>query len=155
MKQWSVCSGSRPQFRGFGLKSWLHSGLKSWLHSGLKGWRCLEACGVCVFLILSLKKMKKKAFLKFSLINIMLDHSEITGVSCQKVIAVGLIENIAVDLKNVRFAEGFLNVMVLTTNIQTMSVFWEWFYITVINIPTTLTLTLLTMQQGALWEQHT
>lgn len=108
MKQRSVCSGSRPRFRDFGLKSCPQS--------GLKGWRCLEACRVCVFLISSLKKKmkkKKKAFLKFSLINRMLDHSKITGAPCQKVIAVNFIENIAVDRKNVRFLEGFLNITVL------------------------------------------
>lgn len=62
-----------------------------------------------MFLIPSPEKQKKKAFFKFSLINRMLDHSEITGASCQEVISGNLIENIAVHLKNVRFAEGLLN----------------------------------------------
>lgn len=43
----------------------------------------------------------------------MLDHSKITGASCQKVIAVNFIENIVVHLKNVRFGEGFLDVLLL------------------------------------------
>lgn len=91
-----------------------------------------------MFLILSPEKQKKKAFFKFSLINRMLDHSEITGASCQEVIPGNLIENIAVHLKNVRFAEGFLNSL-------SVFLFYNSVYNVVINFSTTKKFVLTTV----------